>query len=185
MKTHKIGVLVGSLRKGSFTRKVANAIAELTPSLSFTQVPFRELSLYDQDLDTDAPPATWAELRDRLRGMDGYLICTPEYNRSVPGVLKNAIDIASRPYGKSAFGKGKPAAVVSVSPGSLGAFGANHHLRQSLTFLDMITLQQPELYINNASKLFDDHDQLVNEDTKKLLSSFGEAFTAFVARFAR
>lgn len=184
MKAQRIGVLVGSLRAGSYTRKVAKAIIELTPGLAFIDVPFRSLSLYDQDLDTDSPPEAWADLRDLLRGMTGYLFCTPEYNRSVPGVLKNAIDIASRPYGKSAFGKGKPAAVVSVSPGSLGAFGANHHLRQSLTFLDLIPLQQPELYITNAGKLFDDQDRLVNADTKQLLASFGDAFTQFVAKLS-
>ncbi len=179
-----IAVLVGSLRKESFTRRVANAITELTPTLTFSQVEIGNLPLYNQDLD-GSPPAEWVALRDALRGADGYLFCTPEYNRSVPGVLKNAIDIASRPYGKSAFGAGKPGAVVSVTPGGLGAFGANHHLRQSLVFLDILPLQQPEVYISGAAKLFDASGALLNEDTKALLTKFGVAFTGWVDRFAK
>jgi chromate reductase len=179
-----IAVLVGSLRKDSFTRKVAHAIAALTPGLTFTHVEIGNLPLYDQDADAN-PPAPWSALRDALRAADGYLFATPEYNRSVPGVLKNAIDVASRPYGKSAFGAAKPGAVVSVSPGALGAFGANHHLRQSLVFLDVVVLQQPEMYINNAAKLFDASGALVSDDVKALFTRFGVAFTAWVESHAR
>jgi len=182
--TRSIAVLVGSLRKDSFTRKVANAIAQLTPGLTFSHVEIGNLSLYNQDDDTATPPATWTALRDTLRAADGYLFATPEYNRSVPGVLKNAIDIASRPYGKSAFGAGKPGAVVGVSPGALGAFGANHHLRQSLVALDVAVLQQPEMYINNAAKLFDASGALANDDTKALFTRFGAVFTAWVEKHA-
>jgi chromate reductase, NAD(P)H dehydrogenase (quinone) len=181
--TRSIAVLVGSLRKDSFTRKVAHAIAALTPGLTFTHVEIGNLSLYNQDVDAE-PPAPWTALRDALRGADGYLFATPEYNRSVPGVLKNAIDVASRPYGKSAFGAGKPGAVVSVSPGALGAFGANHHLRQSLVFLDVAVLQQPEMYVNNAAKLFDASGGLASDDTKALFTRFGAAFTAWVEKHA-
>jgi chromate reductase len=177
--TRSIAMLVGSLRKDSFTRKVAHAIAELTPGLAFTHVEIGKLSLFDQDVEAE-PPAPWTALRDALRGADGYLFATPEYNRSVPGVLKNAIDIASRPYGKSAFGAGKPGAVVSVSPGSLGGFGANHHLRQSLVFLDIVVLQQPEMYINHAAKLFDASGALASDDARALFTRFGAAFTTWV-----
>ncbi len=179
-----IAVLVGSLRKESFTRKVATAIAELTPGLTFSQIEIGTLPHYNQDLDPDQAPAAWTAFRDQVRGMDGILFATPEYNRSVPGVLKNAIDVGSRPYGKSVF-VGKPGAVVSVSPGALGAFGANHHLRQSLVFLDVQTLAQPEMYVNNIAKAFDEHGKLTNDDLRALFTKFGAAFTAFVARFAR
>ena len=182
--SHTVAVLVGSLRKESFTRKVANAIEQLTPGLVFTQVEIGKLPHYNQDLDVD-PPAEWIAFREKLTAAAGYLFVTPEYNRSVPGVLKNAIDVASRPYGKSAFGAGKPGAVVSVSPGAIGAFGANHHLRQSLTFLDVATLQQPEMYVGGAAKLFDPSGKLLNEDTKALFTKFGAAFTTWVERFAK
>jgi chromate reductase, NAD(P)H dehydrogenase (quinone) len=178
-----IAVLVGSLRKDSFTRKVARAIEAVTPGLAFSHVEIGGLPLYDQDIE-DNPPAPWVTLREALRKADGYLFATPEYNRSVPGVLKNAIDIASRPYGKSAFGAGKPGAVVSVSPGSLGAFGANHHLRQSLVFLDVAVLQQPEMYINNAAKLFDADGAIASDDVKALMTKFGAAFTKWVEKHA-
>ena len=181
--THSIAVLVGSLRKDSVTRKIARAIASVTPGLAFTHVEIGKLPLYDQDLDA-APPAEWTALRDSLRAHAGYLFATPEYNRSVPGVLKNAIDIASRPYGKSAFGAAKPAAIVSASPGPLGAFGANHHLRQSLVFLDLAVLAQPEMYLGNAMKLLDESGGFVSEDTKALFTRFGAAFTSWVARHA-
>ena len=181
--TASIAVLVGSLRKDSFTRKVAHAIASVTPGLSFSYVEIGNLPLYDQDAEA-APPAAWTALRAALRGAAGYLFATPEYNRSVPGVLKNAIDIASRPYGQSGFGSKKPAAVVSVSPGALGGFGANHHLRQSLVFLDLVVMAQPEMYVNNAAKLFDASGALAADDTKALFTKFGAAFTAWVAQHA-
>src|SRR5690242_19283047 len=110
--------------------------------------------MYNQDLDA-SPPKEWVDFKNRLSSFDGVIFVTPEYNRSIPGVLKNAIDVASRPYGKSAW-DGKPAAVISVSPGSIGGFGANHHLRQSLVFINMPVMQQPEAYIGGASKIFDD-----------------------------
>ena len=120
----KVAVLVGSLRKESFTRKVANAIAAVAPpSLEFSHVDIGSLPLYNQDLDTDSPPAAWSAFRDAVRPADALLFATPEYNRSVPGVLKNAIDVGSRPYGKSVFDR-KPGAVVSVSPGAIGVVTA-------------------------------------------------------------
>ncbi len=181
---HSIAVLVGSLRKESFTRKIARAIEPLAPDLSFTHLEIGELPLYNQDLD-EKPPEKWVALREALKKADGYLFATPEYNRSVPGVLKNAIDIASRPHGQSAFGKQKPAAVISVTPSQVGAFGANHHLRQSLAYLDLAVLGQPEIYVAQVNKLLDDQGNLIHEDSKKLFTQFGKAFTAWVARFAK
>jgi len=181
----KIAVLVGSLRRESFTRKVATAIAELAPrELALEQLEIGDLPLYNQDLDTASPPEAWQRLRDRVRACEAVLFATPEYNRSVPGVLKNAIDIASRPYGKSAWA-GKPAAVVSVAPGNIGAFGANHHLRQMLVFLDMPALQQPEMYINGADKLFDAAGKLANDTTRQLFVRFGAAFARWIERNAQ
>jgi chromate reductase len=183
--TYKIAVIVGSLRKDSFTRKAAEALAKLTPQLEFDFVPIGDLPHYNQDLDPDSAPPAWVAFRDRVRGADGVLFATPEYNRSVPGVLKNAIDVGSRPYGKSVW-DGKPAAVLSVTPGALGAFGANHHLRQSLVFLNMPTMQQPEAYLGNAGKLFDkDSGALTDESTAKFLASVGAAFAGWVAKHAK
>jgi chromate reductase len=179
-----IALLVGSLRKESFTRKVSNALIEVAPnSLHFERVEIGNLSLYNQDLETDQPPRDWVELRDRIRPMDGVLFATPEYNRSIPGVLKNAIDVGSRPYGKSAW-EGKPGAVVSVSPGQFGAFGANHHLRQCCVFLNMPMMQQPEAYIPLADKLFDAEGRLVNDSTREFLRTFMTSFAGWVERFA-
>lgn len=179
---HSVAVLVGSLRKDSFNRKIANAIADVAPSgLSLKQIPIGELPFYNEDLETDSPPQQWVAFRRAIADADAVLFVTPEYNRSVPAVLKNAIDVGSRPYGKSAF-TGKPAAVASVSIGAISGFGANHHLRQSLVFLDMPPLQQPEVYIGNAGSLFDENGQLTNEDTKKLLKKFAEGFEKLIQR---
>jgi chromate reductase len=147
--------IVGSLRRQSFSRRLALALASVAPSaLKVSLVPIGGLPLYNQDEDAD-PPAPWREFRERVRSADAVLFVTPEYNRSVPGVLKNAIDVGSRPYGQSAW-NGKPCAVVSCSPGLQGAFGANHHLRQSLVFLNMPVMQQPEAYIGGVDKLVDE-----------------------------
>jgi chromate reductase len=178
-----IAVLVGSLRKESFTRRITRAVESVTPGLAFTQVAIGELPLYNEDLDGD-PPAAWTAMRETLMKADGYLFATPEYNRSISGVLKNAIDVASRPYGKSAFGKKKPAAVISVTPHGLGAFGANHHLRQALVYLDLAVLPQPEMYISDAKTLLDANGEITNAETKKLFTQFGEAFTAWVEQHA-
>ena len=174
-----VAVLVGSLRKESFNRKMANALLGMAPpSLALEIVEIRNLPLYNQDDDAN-PPAASAAFKARIQQADAALFVTPEYNRSVPGVLKNAIDVASRPYGKSAW-NGKPAAVISVSPGAIGAFGANHHLRQSLVFLNMPALQQPEAYIGGAAGLFDDQGKLVNDSTRDFLKKFLDAFVAWI-----
>jgi chromate reductase len=180
----QVAVLVGSLRKDSWTRKVANALIHLAPpALAFDHIEIGQLPLYNQDLEA-SPPGEWQTFRDRVRPLDAVLFATPEYNRSVPGLLKNAIDVGSRPYGKSVWA-GKPAGVVSVSPGMIGAFGANHHLRQMLVFLDMPVLQQPEMYINGADKLFDAAGALASDPAKQLFTRFMDAFATWIERNQR
>jgi chromate reductase len=180
MTQTKIAVFVGSLRRESFNRKMARALMKLSPdSLNLEIVEIGGLPLYNQDLE-DNPPTAWIEFRERLKKFDGVLFVTPEYNRSVPGGLKNAIDVGSRPYGKSAW-EGKPSAVASVSPGAIGGFGANHHLRQSLVFLNMPAMQQPEAYMGNAANLFDESGNLVNGSTQEFAAKFMRAFAAWVA----
>jgi chromate reductase, NAD(P)H dehydrogenase (quinone) len=182
MATRKVAVIIGSLRKDSFNRKVAKTLMLLAPpTLDMEIVEIGQLAMYNQD-DDAAPPPTYIEFRDKIREYDGVLFCTPEYNRSMPGVLKNAIDVGSRPYGQSAW-DGKPCAVVSVTPGGQGAFGANHHLRQCLVFLNMPAMQQPEAYIANVSKLFDG-DNLTDDSTKAFLQKFVDAFATWVERHA-
>jgi chromate reductase len=183
-KQRKIAVIVGSLRQGSFNRLTAKALIGLAPEhLSFEIVEIGQLPLYNQDLDAN-PPAAWAEFREQVRACDGLLFVTPEYNRSIPGVLKNAIDVGSRPYGSSCWEK-KPGAIVSVTPGALGAFGANHHLRQSCVFLDVPLMQQPEAYLGHVGKAFGEDGTLVDEGLKKLLARFINAYADWVEKILR
>ena len=179
----KIAVFIGSLRKESFNRKMAKALIALAPeTLILEIVEIGGLPLYNQDDDDGGnPPAAWTAFREHVKSFDGLLFVTPEYNRSVPGVLKNALDVGSRPYGKSVWG-GKPGAVMSVSPGAIGAFGANHHLRQSFVFLDIPAMQQPEAYIGGAAQLFDADGNITNEATREFLRRYMEAFTAWVVK---
>jgi chromate reductase len=173
-----VAVIVGSLRKDSVTRKVARAIEALAPAhLKFEEVPIGDLPLYNQDDEAD-PPAQFVAFRDRIRPKDAVLFATPEYNRGVPGGLKNAIDVGSRPYGQSVW-SGKPAAIVSVSPGAIGGFGANHQLRQSLVFLNMPPLQM-ETYVGNAFSLFDENGKLINESTAEFLRGLGQSFADWI-----
>jgi chromate reductase, NAD(P)H dehydrogenase (quinone) len=178
-ETRHVAVLVGSLRKASFNRKTAVAVAALAPaSLKLEIVEIGDLPLYNEDLENaDPKPPAWLAFRDKVRATSAVLFVTPEYNRSVPGVLKNAIDVGSRPYGQSVW-SGKPCAVISVSPGAIGAFGANQHIRQSFVFLDMPAMQQPEAYLGNAASLFDPDGKLINDGTRQLLEKF-------IARFER
>ena len=183
MAQHDVAVFVGSLRKASLNRKMANALIELAPrALKLEIVEIGDLALYNDDLESD-PPAPWVALRGRIRKADGVLFVTPEYNRSVPGVLKNAIDVGSRPYGKSAW-DGKPGAVISVSPGAIGGFGSNHHLRQSLVFLNVPAMQQPEMYIGGADKMFDESGKLTNDKTRAFLAKGLAAFDKWIDRNA-
>ncbi|MCB1969844.1 MAG: NAD(P)H-dependent oxidoreductase [Geminicoccaceae bacterium] len=183
-RSYKVAVLVGSLRKGSTTRKLAQAIiAEAPKNLSFNLVEIGDLPLYNEDLETETPPAAWSRFRRELGEADAVLFVTPEYNRSVPGGLKNAIDVGSRPYGQAVF-SGKPAAVVTGSPGGIGGFGANHHLRQSLVFLDMPMMAQPEAYIGGLWGMLDDEGRITNDDTRAFLRNIAESFAAWIARTA-
>jgi chromate reductase len=174
-KPRKVAVIVGSLRKESFSRKLAKAIAAGAPSnLTFDFVEIGQLQHFNQDLE-GAPPQEWTEFRNRIKAADAVLFVTPEYNRSVPGVLKNALDVGSRPYGSSVW-NGKPAAVVSNSPGAIGGFGAYHHLRQSLVFLNMPAVNQPETYVGAVASLFDANGELINETTREFLTAFAQTF---------
>jgi chromate reductase len=183
MPERRVAVIVGSLRKASFNRKMALALAGLAPeTLKLGIVEIGALPLYDEDLEADVP-AAWRSFRDAVRAHDAVLFVTPEYNRSVPGALKNAIDVGSRPYGQSVWSK-KPAAVVSVSPGGIGGFGANHHLRQSLVFLDMPVLQQPEAYVGGAASLFAEDGSIAAEGTRKFLTGLMATFATWIERTA-
>lgn len=177
--TRNVAVIVGSLRQGSLSRLTARALAALAPpELRLTIVEIGQLPLYSQDDDGPDPPAAWQAFRAAVAA-DAVLFVTPEYNRSVPGALKNALDVGSRPYGQSVW-NGKPGAVVSVSPGAMGAFGANHHLRQSLVFLNVPTMQQPEAYVGGAATLFDESGSLTNPGTREFLQNFMAAFARWI-----
>src|SRR5271167_1539055 len=177
--TRDVAVFVGSLRKESFNRKLANALIAMAPApLKLEIVEIRQLPLYNQDDDANPPPASVA-FKAHVQKADAVLFVTPEYNRSVPGVLKNAIDIASRPYGKSAWDR-KPGAVITLSPGAIGGFGANHHLRQSLVFLNVPAMPQPEAYIGNAAKLFDEKGDLIDESVRDFAFRFLQAFAQWI-----
>jgi chromate reductase len=184
MMGRDVAVFVGSLRKEAFSRKVALALVALAPpSLKLSIVEIGQLPLYNQD-DEANPPAAWTTFRRRVKAAEAVLFVTPEYNRSVPAALKNALDVASRPYGQNAW-DGKPGAVVSVSPGALGGFGANHHLRQSLVFLNVPTMQQPEAYVSAAADLFDASGDIVKPGTREFLQNLGQAFAAWVSVHAK
>lgn len=179
MASKKIAIVVGSLRKDSYSGKLANAMRQLAEGkLDMEIVEIRDLALYDQDIDTATPPPAYTAFRERIRAADGILFITPEYNRSVPGALKNAIDVGSRPYGKAAW-SGKPCAIVSQSPGALGGFGANHHLRQMLPFLNMPAMPAPEAYLGGIADKFDG-DRLSDESLRSFLQTFVDAFAAWV-----
>ena len=175
-------VLVGSLRKASLNGMLANALMSLAPAaMKLEIVEIGQLPFFNQDLEADSTPAQWTAFRQRVKDADAVLFVTPEYNRSLPAALENALDVGSRPYGSSVWDR-KPGAIVSCSPSAIGAFGANHHLRQSLVFLNVPIMQQPEAYIGHADKLFDEHGQLVNDGTRKFLQAFMQAFANWVER---
>jgi chromate reductase len=175
----KLGVIVGSLRRESFSRKVAENTVSLIPGAIEAEWISIDLPMYNQDLDDDGePPKSWLDFRAKIKECDAYLFVTPEYNRSLPPVIKNALDIGSRPAGQNAWG-GKKGAVISVSPGTTGGFGANHTLRQSVVFLDITMLQQPEMYIGGVTNLLDENGN-VNEGTAEFLQKFAVRFTEFI-----
>src|SRR3981189_1850818 len=179
---HTIVTIVGSLRKESFSLKIANALAKLAPaSLKLDVTTLEGISFFNQDLEA-APPADWLVFRDKLQKSDGVLFVTPEYNRSIPGVLKNMIDGGSRPYGKSSF-LGKPTGIVSNSPGPLGGVSAAKHLQQILPGIAGSIMGQPETYLNGVGDAFNDKGELVKEALQKVLQQYLEAFAAFVEKF--
>ncbi len=173
-------VVVGSVRKDSLNLKLAHALSALAPaSLSLEIAPIGGLPLYNPDLD-ETPKPEWVSFKARVARANAILFVTPEHNRSVPAALKNALDLASRPYGQNAW-NGKPAAIVSAVPGAMGGFGANHHLRQMLVFLNVPAMAQPEAYIGQADKLFGADGKLANEATEKFLKNFLDAFEKWIA----
>ena len=177
---YRIAIIVGSLREGSINRKVARSICALrNDNLNCSMIEIGDLPLYNQDLDTN-PPQQWLRFRDEIARADGVLFCSPEYNRGIPGVLKNAIDVGSRPYGQSVFDK-KPAAIVTASPGRIGGFGANHQIRQACVFLNMPVMQQPEAYLGHVSDdSFDEAGCLKEGPLKGLITVLAHAFHDWV-----
>jgi len=181
MSQKQIGVLVGSLRAGSYCRAVANAAIELAPaSLTLRMLEIGDLPLYNQDFDDNkTQPEAYARFRGEIASMDGFLFVTPEYNRSFPAALKNALDVASRPYGHNAW-NGKPGAIISASIGAIGGQAANLALRQPMVFLNVPIMQQPEAYIGKVDSLLDEHGRLTNASTRKFLQTYMEAFERWV-----
>lgn len=178
----RVGVVVGSLRRESMCRKLAaSAMRMAPPSLRLEILEIGDLPLYDEDLDEGPVPLPWLRFRDQVRSVDALLFITPEYNRSVPAPLKNAVDVGSAPHGANVFA-GRPAGIISLSPGRLGAFGANHHLRQSLVFLDMPTMAQPEAYLGGSYEMFDDDGRLASETVEGLVGVYLERFEQWTRR---
>jgi chromate reductase len=178
---YNVLVIVGSLRKESFTRKIANALAKLAPgTVKLELVTLHDISFFNQDLEA-TPPADWLAFREKLQKSDGILFVTPEYNRAIPGVLKNAIDVGSRPYGKSSF-NGKPTGIVSNSPGPLGGVSAAKHLQNILPGISGPIMQQPEIYLNGVGDAFDDKGELTKDALRGVLKPYIDAFAAFVEK---
>jgi len=181
-ETYSIAIVPGSLREESINRKIARNICAIRGDhLDCTMVEIGDLPLYNQDYDNSPEePESYRRFRDQIRGVDGVLFVTPEYNRGVPGVLKNAVDVGSRPYGHSVW-NGKPAAIVSASPGSIGGFGANHQLRQACTFLNMPVMQQPEAYLGHVTDDSFEADGMLKEGPlKELVTKLAYSFHDWV-----
>lgn len=177
MKT--IGIFIGSLRKDSFNKKIAEKFIEIAQDqFNFEIIDIGNLPWYNADLETDNPPAEWVDFRKKVSKLHGVLFFTPEYNRSIPGALKNAIDVGSRPPVNNVWAN-KPGGVITASTGRLSAFGANHVLRQSMVFLNVPMLQQPEAYIGNMAEIFDNNGNL-DERTTLFLKKFAEAYAKWV-----
>jgi chromate reductase len=178
---HTIVTIVGSLRKESFSLKIAHALAELAPEeLQLDVMTLHDISFFNQDLEA-APPADWLAFRDRLHKSSGVLFVTPEYNRSIPGVLKNAIDVGSRPYGKRSF-NGKPTGIIANSPGPLGGVNAAKHLQNILPGISGPIMQQPEIYLAGVGDAFDEKGELIKEALQQVLKQYIDAFAAFVEK---
>ena len=179
-----IGLFVGSLRKESYSKKIAKAIAEMAPEgFIFKQISLENLPIYNQDFDDNRhAPEEYLKFRNEVKSLDGFIFITPEYNRSIPGVLKNAVDVGSRPKGESVW-NGKPGAVFSSSPGNLSGFGANHHLRQCLVSLNVPVMQQPEVYLAKVHEIFDENGK-INEKTLEFLQKAVDAYIEWFGKIA-
>lgn len=183
-KRIQVGVLIGSLRRDSFSRKLAKALIARAPdALACQIIEIADLALYNEDLES-SPPAPWVAFREAIRACDALLFVTPEYNRSLPGCLKNATDVGSRPEGKNAF-SGLPAAIVSVSPYALGGFGANHALRQNFVYLDLAVMQQPEAYVGKVKEVMSADGTITSDETDAFLKKFMLAFERWASVRAR
>src|ERR1700685_2241726 len=181
---HPIVVIVGSLRKKSFSLKIANALAKLAPaSLKLDVTTLHGISFFNQDLEA-SPPADWLAFREKIQKSEGVLFVTPEYNRAIPGVLKNAIDVGSRPYGKSSFPE-KPIGIVSNSPGPLGGVNAAKSLQNILPGISGVIMGQPEIYLNGVGDAFDDKGELTKESLQAVLKQYIDAYATFVVRHHR
>lgn|SRR5690554_3484826 len=183
MSEKVIGIVVGSIRKEAFTKKIGEFLVANAPAgYRFDFIKIADLPIYNQDYDDANEPANYAPFREKVRSMNGIIFVTPEHNRSVPAALKNALDVGSRPYGKNVW-DGKPALIISSSISGISGFGANHHLRQMLAFLNMPTVQQPEVYLANVQDYFDDSGNLVKDDTAQFLRKVLNDYIQFVSKF--
>lgn len=181
MSKRKIGIIVGSARKASFCQSIAReAVTYLPDNYEVNFLEIKDLPLFNQDYDDEGTtPESWKEFRKQVEQMDAYLFFTPEYNRSFPPLLKNALDIASRPHGQNQW-SGKPGAVVGVSPGAMGAFGSCQHLRQVLAFLNILIMNQPEAYINDVAACLDENGKVTARRTQDFLKKIMEAYVNWV-----
>ena len=180
----RIGVLIGSLREGSYNRAIAEAVASLLPEdYEVVEVEIENLPFYNEDLDHEGKtPQEWTEFREKVSTLDAFILATPEYNRSTAPALKNALDVGSRPYGQSVWTQ-KPALITTASMGGIGGFGANHHLRQSLVFLDMPVVQQPEVYIGAAHNVVDENGKITDQETLGFLQTAADTFVELINRY--
>lgn len=178
-----IGIIIGSLRKESFSKKIGKALPAMAPEgFEFKTIRLDDLPIYNQDFDDhNEVPEAYTTFRNEVKQLDGFIFITPEYNRSVPAVLKNALDVGSRPYGKSVW-DGKPGAIFSNSPGVVGGFGANHHLRQSLVFLNIPVMQQPEVYLSKINELFDESGTIKEGETKDFIKKAVDAYITWFSQ---
>lgn len=182
MSKINVGVLVGSLRRDSSSLKLAKHLAKTAPeSMELNFIDIGHLDLYNEDLETDNPPQAWTDYREAMKASDAIILVSPEYNRTMTGTMKNAIDVGSRPYMEQVFND-KPVLVVSTSGGALAGFGANHHMRQALTVLNAHVMAAPEAYLGNVPSLFDEQGELLNEGTGEFLNSVMSAFEDWISR---
>lgn len=182
----RIGIIVGSERKGSYSRSIAEAlVGYMGGRVESVYIDIGNLPMFSQDYDDEGnTPGEWVKFRELIGEMDGFLFVTPEYNRSFPAVIKNALDIASRPQGQNLW-SGKPGAIVSVSPGRIGGFGANHHLRQCASFLNIFMMQQPEAYVGEVTGMLDENGRVAGERAERFLRGIADGVVDWMRRFSR